>query len=1617
MPVLDALKKIAKRGVVHPRTKDRRRSHARTSLRLETLEKRALLAAVAVNDGPWSEPNTWQGDVFPDDTQRVIISRGVTVELDLEDHQAKELVVHGELIVPEDALTPNKSISANWIHVNSGGQFIVGSKNDRYDVGTFTVTLKGTDVTADHSIPTAMMGTEGVMQINNNDGFLMTGMGGRIQLYGEERLSFTKLAQTVEAGSDKITVANIIERNFSAGAMNGDELVTNADDDGELDWEVGDQIVIASSSYDYTEEEVRSIKRVQKGGTNTVLTLNMPLEYRHFGERETYGAVSEPSTTAASQPYTIDLRAEVALLSRNVKIQSDPENEQDTDMEFGDRRNAVFGDRRPNSDLTPRELEKLPSKQVVNGVGGHVMIMPNSGHVEIDGVQLDGLGQSSQKGRYPIHWHLGEDRELDVFRNSSVTNSNNRGVTIHGTDNLTIEGVVLHDIHGHGFFFEDAVETRNRLIANLALGIHAVGGNDSSHADPGDKDPFIVDTHDSVLETPSRFSSSAAFWITNPNNDFVGNIAAGAGDRRTDDFADPGPAGTGFWYAIPRTGIGKAGDKPANRDVRPIFEEFGQFDYNASHTTAVGLNFDRGSDIEDARFRTDDDGDGQLDEFNFDSVHLANEYSPRAGGVENGDPTVNYVNHFTNYKASDAAVYHRGSARTIRYNDLRIADSYNGSWAVSETEFNNSLFVGHSRGNADSEARVGGPRLYDGAGLHTNAHFAGFVNQNAFAFQVEGSSFGPTMYHALRGASFENDGTYDQLAHAIADTNDEDNGAPAVTHNLGEPHEWIKAVIDLDGSLTTGHGGGPGYSVVPSVDFLVDSNDVLLPGGRAYLTDDIYARIRLENRNDGSDKGLFDDANNGEAVVLFRAQDGDALEVTAGQSNGDHSWVQVAAKTDGEGDVDGTFEIEFGRIGVPENGFVLNMKNQDGGLPDLNPDIKARVDRSRIVIKIIGAGNYTPNQGFPVESETQLRSVTEGVAYFRDGLGNLSLNTGISDTQPLIEFSPGTPLQTPFDPETTVTVDYGKIIQAEFFDESFGNINGIGYHDSDMANSLGSFRAETGVDVTETMVGDISDGEWLEYTVNITPASYRIGVNIASSAREGQVTVLAAGANSAGVLTEIGTVDVRDTGGDFETHWIEAADLTTVGGNASVIRVAFSGGGFEVDSVEFEAATQTPYAHRSLKTGGEPEFIYLSHFDHGGQGASYYDTTPGNNLEDATFRTDTDVEVSETLVTNDVLEGEWLEYTVDRIEAGIYDVTLRKAWGGENEGVKLYVGTSNSVTTEGLELLGEFDFAGGGEEFLTLPGIDLTQWAGDDRVFRVEIVGNYMGIDFLRFDAMDQGPPIGDIIDLSPDPATNAGVMTVVFDEAVSGFDLSDLSLTREGDAVDINHLVLTEVTPRRYSIDLSPATSVDADYELRLISNGSGIEDLAGRQLANDVVEQFTIDATAPRVESVQVNDGTAQRSMVSSLTVRFSEDVGDVSADSFVLTNTTTNIRVIPDLVTELVEGKTVVTLTFSGQHIVGGSLADGNYTLTTLASIADIAGNQLDGNQDGTAGDDGVTEFFRLFGDVNGDRTVNIVDFFRFRNAFRGSHDPAFDFNGDGTINILDFFQFRSRFGTSV
>jgi hypothetical protein len=190
------------------------------------------------------------------------------------------------------------------------------------------------------------------------------------------------------------------------------------------------------------------------------------------------------------------------------------------------------------------------------------------------------------------------------------------------------------------------------------------------------------------------------------------------------------------------------------------------------------------------------------------------------------------------------------------------------------------------------------------------------------------------------------------------------------------------------------------------------------------------------------------------------------------------------------------------------------------------------------------------------------------------------------------------------------------------------------------------------------------------------------------------------------------------------------------------------------------------------------------------------------------------------------------------------------------------------------------------------------------------------------------------------------------------------------------------------------------------------------GDGVYSSVVQAATLAAPPMRIARVTIDDGSVQRSVVRSLSVTFN-GVATIGSGAFELIRTG-GAAVTLNVAIQLVNGQTVATLTFAnGTDPGSGSLSDGGYTLTVRGDrITDSAGYALDGDGNGIVGGNSTTAFHRYYGDINGDRRVDIADFGMFSTTF-GLHtgQPGFnvacDFNGDGVIDIADFGQFSIRF----
>jgi hypothetical protein len=287
-------------------------------------------------------------------------------------------------------------------------------------------------------------------------------------------------------------------------------------------------------------------------------------------------------------------------------------------------------------------------------------------------------------------------------------------------------------------------------------------------------------------------------------------------------------------------------------------------------------------------------------------------------------------------------------------------------------------------------------------------------------------------------------------------------------------------------------------------------------------------------------------------------------------------------------------------------------------------------------------------------------------------------------------------------------------------------------------------------------------------------------------------------------------------------------------------------------------------------------------------------------------------------------------------------------------------------------------------------------------------------------------PTVASITRLDPNPAEAGDIeWLVTFSEPVTGVDVADFVLTSTGvSGAYIDH-IHPEADPREFIVHARSGVGagtvrldlVDDDTIVSTLgAKLGGVGKFNGSFTAGEV---YTVVQPAPQVQSAIVGDGTAQRSVVRELRVAFDYPVvfkGAASA-AFVLTGPGGPVGVVVDTASLSNPFQTIAKLTFTGAGTLpGGSLADGDYTLSILGSEISTGGVALDGDGNGTPGGDYALAFHRLFGDVDGDRDVDAADFGAFRQAF-GTANLAFDADGDGDVDASDFGAFRNNFGTSI
>jgi hypothetical protein len=189
---------------------------------------------------------------------------------------------------------------------------------------------------------------------------------------------------------------------------------------------------------------------------------------------------------------------------------------------------------------------------------------------------------------------------------------------------------------------------------------------------------------------------------------------------------------------------------------------------------------------------------------------------------------------------------------------------------------------------------------------------------------------------------------------------------------------------------------------------------------------------------------------------------------------------------------------------------------------------------------------------------------------------------------------------------------------------------------------------------------------------------------------------------------------------------------------------------------------------------------------------------------------------------------------------------------------------------------------------------------------------------------------------------------------------------------------------------------------------------------ISNVVINQ---DFSALYNAAGQPSPGT-QRSMVDDVVYTFNEPVNivDPGTDPNVFTIAVASgwTGTAPTLSWAPVagSGNAQWAVTFSGNGVSGGSIADGAYTITVndQTAITAVSDSQqltlTPGSAPGTGNPGYATQqFYRLYGDINGDQFVNAADNAKFKQALT-TYNAAFDYNQDGFVNAFDNAKFKNE-----
>jgi uncharacterized protein YjdB len=1114
----------------------------------------------------WSNSSTWLSNLKPTANDDVLIPSNSVVVLD-ENVSLKSLTIEGKLIID---LSKNITINAEYIIVKGASSYFEwGTPSQPYN-NKGIITLMGSDATK--LIPGTTIESKGILVMNN----------AKLEMHGKVKTSWTNLSSNVAAGNNTITIAT----------------ATN-------NWEVGDEIVITSSRLSENEAEKRSITAISPD--KRTFTLNAALGFPHIGQSKTYTRSNDGKT------WTGDMRAEVGLLSKSIKIQGDASSDS-------------------------------------NGFGGHVMVhMEGISH--INNVEFFRMGQKKKRGRYPFHWHLLQEKGAGQYlKNSSVHKSFNRAITIHGTESTLVENNFCYDHLGHGIFLEDGSERFNTIKGNVVLLSKRPAANEE-----------LTPSENEANEVQNR--TPASFWITNPNNIFENNVAAGT-------------HGTGFWFAMPKKPMAESATIPRFQNMEPHKEPLGKFSGNKAHSSKNGFDI-------------------------FDQLTPAHALI-RNGGWERTDLRV--MDNCTWY-ACDLAIYGgigggRRFTEGVVFRNNIFLDNVTALMHANYSLVEQSVFVANSGENVFvGERKLA--RGYDGAFSIKNSHLVGWQASNANYVQNTGGAMKHVNYR-VSGITKDHAGPPRMAFPDYSVIPAGDVGA----NDIENPRLWSYVHWDIDGSL----GGKANTSIITNHPLCRDGSEVRYENWtNLYRTDRRFAYMLLDYEGDprltivrtktgtpkagqyyingfygsfvhfpvivndgflytiqfekfGSTKSfglrMMDDYVPGDKVTYKFKELGRLAGIKVDNAINVSSLSNLESSTATCYTIIGN-DLYVKMVSVSSTPDISVNVNWTGSitLPVLDTDGDGTTDLQESIngTDPIPNGAIPTNPVLPISSNVLVTSVS---------ISPSSLNLNIGQTSQLI-------------PTVLPANATNKSVTYTSSNTSVATINSTGLVAAIAAGSA-TITVRTN-DGNKTAVATVAVTAATVPVTSVSVSSSSLSLNVGQTS---QLTPMVLPANATNKV-------VTYTSSNTSVATISNTGLVTAVANGTATITVKTQDGDKTASAQITvstvAATQSAYPNGT--PFAIPGIVEAENFDNGGQGVAYNDTDSGNTGNE--YRTTEGVDIQTFgeggFNVGWAQDGEWLEYTVNVARAGNYKMDIHYA-ALSNTG-NIHVEFNGANVTQAISLL------------------------------------------------------------------------------------------------------------------------------------------------------------------------------------------------------------------------------------------------------------------------------------------------------------------------------------------